>query len=65
MAAMAAIACSYKTTPAGSQRASDIVILYDNDVHCSVDGYAKMAAGCRQASFYNYKQWPPWRPLLK
>ena len=40
----AAVACSPKTTPAGSQRASDIVILYDNDVHCSVDGYAKMAA---------------------
>ena len=45
MAAFAAIACSYKTTPAGSSQASnDIVILYDNDVHCSVDGYAKMAA---------------------
>lgn len=25
-------------------KASDIVILYDNDVHCAVDGYAKMAA---------------------
>ena len=44
MAALAAIACSYKTTPAGTQRTSDIVILYDNDVHCSVDGYARMAA---------------------
>lgn len=40
----AATACSPKTTPAGGQRNSDIVILYDNDVHCSVDGYAKMAA---------------------
>jgi 2',3'-cyclic-nucleotide 2'-phosphodiesterase (5'-nucleotidase family) len=40
----AAVACSPKTAPAGSQRASDIVILYDNDVHCAVDGYAKMAA---------------------
>lgn len=25
-------------------KAGDIVILYDNDVHCAVDGYAKMAA---------------------
>lgn len=25
-------------------RGSDIVILYDNDVHCAVDGYAKMVA---------------------
>ena len=41
----AVCACSPKTTPAGSSKAqSDIVILYDNDVHCSVDGYAKMAA---------------------
>ena len=39
-----AAACSPKTAPAGSQKAADIVILYDNDVHCSVDGYAKMAA---------------------
>lgn len=41
-----AVACSPKTTPAGKsgKAASDIVILYDNDVHCSVDGYAKMAA---------------------
>ena len=23
---------------------SDIVILYDNDVHCEVDGYVEMAA---------------------
>ena len=40
-----ACACSPKTAPAGkSGRAADIVILYDNDVHCSVDGYAGMAA---------------------
>ena len=44
MAAFAAIACSYKTAPAGSGRSDDIVILYDNDVHCSVDGYARLAA---------------------
>lgn len=42
--AAAATACSPRTTPAGSQRNSDIVILYDNDVHCSVDGYPEMAA---------------------
>lgn len=41
-----AVACGPKHTPAGdtSPKASDIVILYDNDVHCSVDGYANMAA---------------------
>ena len=43
--AAAAVSCSPKAAPAGSAKAtSDIVILYDNDVHCSVDGYAKMAA---------------------
>ena len=46
---LAAAACSPKTAPAGSgsragKAASDIVILYDNDVHCAVDGYAEMAA---------------------
>ena len=42
----AAAACSPKTAPAGNSgnTTSDIVILYDNDVHCSVDGYAEMAA---------------------
>ena len=44
-----AVSCSRKLTPAGpagtSDRAlADIVILYDNDVHCSVGGYAQMAA---------------------
>lgn len=46
LAVLAAAACSPKTAPAGpvARSASDIVILYDNDVHCSVDGYAEMAA---------------------
>ena len=45
-----AVSCSPKTAPSAgtkassAQRTEDIVILYDNDVHCSVDGYAKMAA---------------------
>ena len=40
-----ALSCGPKP-PAGdsSPKSSDIVILYDNDVHCSVDGYAHMAA---------------------
>ena len=44
--AAAAVSCSPKTAPvsSGTKAAHDIVILYDNDVHCSVDGYAKMAA---------------------
>ena len=47
MVALAAIACSNRTTaPAssGTKASYPIVILYDNDVHWSVDGYAKMAA---------------------
>ena len=42
----AAVACSPRTSPVKSsaKAGSDIVILYDNDVHCSVDAYAEMAA---------------------
>jgi 2',3'-cyclic-nucleotide 2'-phosphodiesterase (5'-nucleotidase family) len=32
------------TNPAESVSSDDIVILYDNDVHCAVDGYASIAA---------------------
>ena len=44
--AAATLSCSPKATPvsSGTKAAYPIVILYDNDVHCSVDGYAKMAA---------------------
>ena len=28
----------------GGCQSSDVVIVYDNDVHCTVDGYAKLAA---------------------
>ena len=40
------LSCSPKAVPAGSsgKADADIVILYDNDVHCVVDGYAEMAA---------------------
>ena len=49
---LAAAACTPKAVPAGVETKApskppvdaDIVILYDNDVHCSVDGYANMAA---------------------
>lgn len=39
-------ACSPKTVPAGGagKAAQDIIILYENDVHCSVDGYAELGA---------------------
>lgn len=48
----AAAACTPRAVPAGVEtKASpkppvdaDIVIIYDNDVHCSVDGYASIAA---------------------
>ena len=39
------VACSPRISQIGTRKAeSDIVILYDNDVHCHIDGYAKMAA---------------------
>ncbi|MCR5708898.1 MAG: bifunctional metallophosphatase/5'-nucleotidase [Bacteroidales bacterium] len=46
LVAAAAVACTPKAAPSGTAAgaSSDIVILYDNDVHCSVDGYANMAA---------------------
>ena len=47
LAALAVAACSPKvaTNVSSSQKAtSDIVILYDNDVHCHTEGYPKMAA---------------------
>lgn len=39
-------ACSPKTVPAGGagKATQDIIILYENDVHCSVDGYADLGA---------------------
>lgn len=37
-------AATDKITPADSVSSGDIVILYDNDVHCAVDGYASIAA---------------------
>ena len=42
----AAISCSPKNAPvsSGTKASYPIIILYDNDVHCSVDGYAKTAA---------------------
>ncbi|MBR1539165.1 MAG: bifunctional metallophosphatase/5'-nucleotidase [Bacteroidales bacterium] len=44
-----AVSCSRKLTPANpavpvTKASSDIVILYDNDVHCSVEGYEQMSA---------------------
>lgn len=32
------------TSPADNIKSTDIVVLYDNDVHCAVDDYANMAA---------------------
>lgn len=32
------------TNASHAQRKGDIVILYDNDVHCAINGYAKMSA---------------------
>jgi len=41
--------CTKDRTP--EQSAKSIVILYDNDVHCNIDGYPKMA-GLRDAILY-------------
>ena len=35
--------CSVDDNPIVTPTAKSIVILYDNDVHCSIDGYTKMA----------------------
>ena len=35
--------CSDKNDPPRAE-AESIVILYENDVHCAVDGYAKLAS---------------------
>ncbi len=40
----AATTTTAATTPADSVTSGDIVILYDNDVHCAVDGYASISA---------------------
>ena len=33
-----------QSSPSDGLQSSDIVVLYDNDVHCAADGYAKAAA---------------------
>ena len=38
----------FSTVSTLAQKAKDIVILYENDVHCSIDGYTKLA-GLRDA----------------
>ena len=38
----------FSTVSALSQKAKDIVILYENDVHCSIEGYTRLA-GLRDA----------------
>ena len=37
-------ACTPSETPDTTVPSENIVILYENDVHCAVDGYAKLAA---------------------
>ena len=39
---------SHDTLTGTSQKSKSIVILYENDVHCGIDGYAKLA-GLRDA----------------
>ena len=38
----------FSTVSTLAQKAKDIVILYENDVHCSIDGYTRLA-GLRDA----------------
>ena len=46
----ASISCSHKVTSSltAGEKQKSIVILYENDVHCGIDGYAKLA-GLRDA----------------
>ena len=47
---LASISCSRKVTSSltAGEKQKSIVILYENDVHCGIDGYAKLA-GLRDA----------------
>lgn len=40
---------AYDDSPVADVTSKDIVILYDNDVHCAVDGYSNMAALKKEA----------------
>ena len=42
--AMVAVLICALAIPSFAQEQSDIVILYENDVHCEIDGYSKLAA---------------------
>ncbi len=44
LAAETSVPVASTVSPADDVSLGDIVILYDNDVHCAVDGYASMAA---------------------
>ena len=41
---VACLMLSCLTVTAQASKSDDIVILFENDVHCAVDGYAKLSA---------------------
>ena len=43
IAAVALLICAF-AIPSSAQEQSDIVILYENDVHCEIDGYSAISA---------------------
>lgn len=38
------VICVFPTETFAAQNNEDIIILYENDVHCSVEGYSKLSA---------------------
>ena len=48
LASLLLTSCATLKNKQAEQRGKSIVVLYDNDVHCGIDGYAKMA-GLRDA----------------
>lgn len=41
---VATLTCSFYTTVSATQNEEDIIILYENDVHCEIEGYSKLSA---------------------
>ena len=38
------VACVFPTATSAAQNNEDIIILYENDVHCAVEGYSRLSA---------------------
>lgn len=48
------VVCVFPTATFAAQNNEDIIILYENDVHCAVEGYSKLAAMKKIKQNYSY-----------